>query len=332
MATAKRLPSGSYRVRVYSHTDGNGRKVYESFTAATKKEAELKAAAFAASKDRVNSSDLTVKEAISGYINLKEKVLSPSTIRSYITASKRFTPIDNLKIKRLDNQTIQEFINQLASEVSPKSVHNIYALLTATINLYSPGCYYNITLPKIPDRIVKAPSDDDVDKILDKATGEMKKAIFLATLGVRRGEICAVEYEDIENNLLHIHRDLIRGKNGWELKEIPKTSESERYVLLPDNFRDILKYGTGKIVDRSPNTVTMSFHQLALSCGLSLHLHELRHYFASIAHAMGIPDQYIMAMGGWKSDFVMKKVYRNSIDDIEKKYREEYAKKISRKI
>ena len=31
-------------------------------------------------------------------------------------------------------------------------------------------------------------------------------------------------------------------------------------------------------------------------------------------HAIGIQDQYIMARGGWKTDSVMKSVYRNVID------------------
>ena len=32
MATARKLPSGSWRVRVFSHTDASGKKVYRSFT------------------------------------------------------------------------------------------------------------------------------------------------------------------------------------------------------------------------------------------------------------------------------------------------------------
>lgn len=42
--------------------------------------------------------------------------------------------------------------------------------------------------------------------------------------------------------------------------------------------------------------------------------HDLRHYAASIMHAIGIPDQYILQRGGWSSDSVMKTVYRNTID------------------
>ena len=32
MATAKKLPSGSWRCRVYDYTDENGKKHYKSFT------------------------------------------------------------------------------------------------------------------------------------------------------------------------------------------------------------------------------------------------------------------------------------------------------------
>jgi hypothetical protein len=32
MATAKKLPSGSWRCRVYDYTDDTGKKIYRSFT------------------------------------------------------------------------------------------------------------------------------------------------------------------------------------------------------------------------------------------------------------------------------------------------------------
>lgn len=37
MATAKKLPSGNFRVRVYVGVGANGKKKYKSFTATTKK-------------------------------------------------------------------------------------------------------------------------------------------------------------------------------------------------------------------------------------------------------------------------------------------------------
>ena len=45
--------------------------------------------------------------------------------------------------------------------------------------------------------------------------------------------------------------------------------------------------------------------------------HDLRHYCASIQHAIGIPDAYIMQRGGWGSDGVLKEVYRHAMSDKE---------------
>ena len=165
--------------------------------------------------------------------------------------------------------------------------------------------------------------------LYDKASGKLKKAIFLGMLGLRRGEICALLYSDIDGNLLHINKDMVKSVNGWVIKETPKTSESERIILLPDNFRDIIGNGEGRIVACCPNHLTVVFHELGLKNGVEIRFHDLRHYFVSMAHAMGIPDRFIMAMCGFKSDFVMKSVYRNTMEDLEKKYREEYAEKIS---
>ena len=41
--------------------------------------------------------------------------------------------------------------------------------------------------------------------------------------------------------------------------------------------------------------------------------HDLRHYSASIQHALGIPDAYIMQRGGWEDDTVLKSVYRHAM-------------------
>ena len=46
--------------------------------------------------------------------------------------------------------------------------------------------------------------------------------------------------------------------------------------------------------------------------------HDLRHYSASVQHALGIPDAYIMQRGGWSSDTVLKSVYRHAMNDRQK--------------
>lgn len=46
-----------------------------------------------------------------------------------------------------------------------------------------------------------------------------------------------------------------------------------------------------------------------------IRFHDLRHYSASIQHALGIPDAYIMQRGGWQTDGVLKSVYPHAMSD-----------------
>lgn len=77
MANARKLPSGSWRVRI-SAGKRNGKYIYESFTAPTKREAERMAAEWAMERESRPES-MTVESAIDKYIMLKEPRLSPST-------------------------------------------------------------------------------------------------------------------------------------------------------------------------------------------------------------------------------------------------------------
>ena len=82
MASARKLPSGNWRVLVYTGKGANGKRQYESFTASTKKQAEYLAAEFVA-KRKYAVESMTVGEAIDRYIESKDAVLSPTTIAEY---------------------------------------------------------------------------------------------------------------------------------------------------------------------------------------------------------------------------------------------------------
>jgi len=134
MAKAKKLPSGSWRCRVYSYTDSKGKKHYESFTAPTKQQAEMMAAKFANNADKKRTSDITIKMALERYIEANDKVLSPSTIRGYKMDAKRLAPIEHIKIRKLDSFTVQSFIKELSVRYAPKTIKNTYALLVTSLS------------------------------------------------------------------------------------------------------------------------------------------------------------------------------------------------------
>lgn len=325
MAKAKKLPSGSWRVQVFSHYEivgGKKRPRYRSFTAATKAEAELKAAKFATDKDAVTSPHITVGQAVRHYIDRKEAVLSPATIRGYETICRnQISEISDIEIAKLSPDDLQAWIGALSGRLSPKSVRNAWGLVSSAIEMFTSRTF-RVTLPAKKPVMRHIPTDEDVSALLSHAGKKLRIAILLAGVGtLRRGEICGLTYADVfpDKNMIFVHSDMVENKNGeFVHKEMPKTSGSVRYVPLPVAVMEEL--GTGEpeeyVYKGSPHTITTSFITLRDSLGLSCCFHDLRHYAASIMHAIGIPDVYIMERGGWSTDSTLKAIYRNSLDDM----------------
>lgn len=326
MATAKKTPSGMWKVRVYSHTTPDGKKHYRAFTAPTKQEAEQEAARFSGSADRAARSDLTVAEAIDGYIRTKEGVLSPATVRGYRSMERvYFDQIATRKITRLKSADVQMWISSIAGSVSAKTVSNVYGLFTAALAFYQPDITFRgIKLPQKARRRVTAPSDEQVTALYRAASPNLKKAIALeAFASMRRSEACALLYGDITDGVAHVHQVIVKGTHGWVTKGIPKTSESDRYVRIPDQVLKLIGSGDPeeRVVPVTPDTITELFCRLRDSLGLSIRYHDLRHYYASIAAVLQIPSTYVESFGGWRpGSKVMRETYQNTIRPVADQY------------
>ena len=329
MPKAKKLPSGSWNCSVFSHME-DGKRKYVSFTAQTKAEAELKAAEFAANKKRTVHHDLTVRQAVDGYLEAKEPVLSPSTINGYYKMKPHYDRIGNKKIRSLTSEDLQRFVSDLSiSGLSPKTVRNIYGLLTASIALYAPDLYFRVTLPAKKKKRPISPSDEAVRALFDNASANLKKAIGFGCLGLREGEISALLYEDIKDGWAHISKDMVQNRHGeWIVKEVPKTEDSDRMVKLPPYLIELIGTGTGHVVSVLPNTISKEFIKLRNKLVIDVRFHDLRHYFASTAAILQIPDIYTADFGGWSRSGnapVMKSVYQNNIKSMSDYYADKMA-------
>lgn len=328
MATAKKLPSGAYRCLVYDYTDEQGKRKYKSFTASTKKEAEFLATQYLNDDSRYNVEDLTVKECIERFIKSKENTLSPTTLRAYLSLQKNaFNDINTKSVKKLNSADIQTWISNLAVNKSPKSVKNTYSLFTASVGMFFPDKSFRIKLPQSIPPDLYVPTDADIKKIIDyfKNDLDMTIAIYLAAFGtLRRSEACGLRAEDVdrENNTIHVHRARVMDANSRDFieKDTTKNTSSNRYVQLPKFVIDILPT-EGPLINITPAVVSHRFDNAFLRSGLrKFRFHDLRHYSASIMHAIGVPDVYIMQRGGWSSDHTLKKIYRGSMDDYQQKF------------
>ncbi len=307
----QQLPSGKWRVQVQK--DG---KRY-SFTHEKKTTAKKLAEDFVERKADITATPLGL--AIDEYIELKSNVLSPSTIRGYKKVRRNnLQELMPVPVREIDSETIQRAINRMSADHSPKSVANAYGLLTATLKIYAPRMLLDVTLPTERPLEYNVPTREDINKLLAAASPNMKTAIMLAAFcSLRRGEIVALESSDITDNVIHVQRAAVQGADGKITFKGTKTYNGDRYVPMPEIVTEQLQDKTGRVCPIALSTITKEFRRIRKKAGVDCRFHDLRHYYASALHAIGVPDQYIMKYGGWKNPSMLHKVYRNTLSDYE---------------
>ena len=319
-----------WRCLVFSHYEyKDGRKIrkYKSFTSDTKREAERLAAQYEYDK-RQAVQDVTVIEAIEEYIAVKQSVLSSSTYQAYNAYIKggNYDGIGAVSVCDLNQVTLQRWISNLATDHSPKYVRNIYALFSAAMRMANVDV--DSIAPQLPQKeadAVNVPCDAELMQLFDYLDGpkryDLRVACLLAAFGsLRRSEICALLPEDFDGDTVRVSKGMVRdGSGGWIVQPHAKNDTSNRIVTLPHEVVEQVDLDRGVVVDCNPDELTNRFRRAVKYAGLDrkFTLHSLRHYYVSIAHVLGIPDQYVMRMGGWRTDYVMKRTYRTTLTDAE---------------
>ena len=331
MAKAKKLPSGSWRCLVYDYTDPTGKRIYKSFTCedpspAGKRKAEFEAAAFADSKksSRESVDNITFGDALDKYIASRESVLSPRTVMDYKRIRNNEAPeLMRTGIYDVTQDLIQRIINDDAKKHSPKTVRNTHGLISAVLKSCRPEFALNTRLPKAQKPDLYIPSDEEIKRLISHIRDtDMELPVLLAAFGpMRRGEICALDTDNISGNIVHVCKNMVLKESGGRnyVIKAPKSYSSDRYIEYPDFVAKLWKGKLGRITELSPDNITDKFAVLLKAAGIHhFRFHDLRHYCASVQHAMGIPDAYIMQRGGWGSDAVLKNVYRHAMSDRQK--------------
>lgn len=322
MAKAKKLPSGSWRVRVYDGKTAEGKNIYKSFTAPAKKDAEYLAAEYAAKKKTAaRSDDRTLAKAYVRYIEIKRNTLSPSTVREYTRAAAHdFPELMPLKLSKITQEAVQSAVNIMAADHSPKSVRNAHGLLSAVLRMFAPEIVLNTRLPQPKKAEIYVPTEAEVENLVRSIRGtELEKAVLLAAFGsLRRSECAALTLDDIEGNVIHVRKAMVLDDaKQWVIKQ-PKSKAGYRDIKMPAFVieRLVPRSASGRIVELAPVTITDYFIDVRTKFNLPhFRFHDLRHYQASILHAMGVPDKYIMERGGWKTDSTLKNIYQHTMSD-----------------
>lgn len=320
--TIEQLPSGSYRIR--QMYDGKRYNITLPYKPSKKEAITLLA-------QKLNNTQMTAQKPEKGtskyfidkFITDREKAgKSPATIRGYYSIlrlmSEEFLEKNFYDITPED---VQKEVNRYSAEHSPKSTHNFYGLIRSSFALYRPEMVLSIKLPSKQNKAEYEPSTNDIQRIIQAATGTRYECPYkLAALGLRRGEIVAITAADIDdNNVLTIDKDVVLNKdNKYVVKDKPKTEESYRRILIPGELADLIRK-QGAAYTGDPHSLNKYLHTFQDRLDIPrFRLHMFRHFAVAYLHKAGFSDQQIMSYGGWSnSSDVMKRAYRYNLDPEE---------------
>ena len=332
MPKAHRMKNGKWRCQVYlgdKIVDGKRKQIIKSFTAGTRAEAEDMASEYRRTHGQKAVEDLTVGDAIDRYIDQRDKVLSPTTIKAYKSMKRGvLSDLTSKRIKDVSSGTMQAWVNS-HTEKTPKTLRNAHALAVSAISAVDPAFRSSVTFPRKIKKETHVPTKEEVELLISNADEDTKKAILLAAYcSLRRSEACAVTMEDIDfkKGWISVNKTMVMKEGGaFIVKPYTKTEESRRETPAPPEVLEAMKTGP---ISCNPSSISHRFERLVIKCDLPhIRYHDLRHFFASYLHAKGIPDAYIEKFGGWRQGSqVMKTIYRESLKDEEKKQADKIIK------
>ena len=200
-------------------------------------------------------------------------------------------------------------------------MRNAYGLISAALQQALPDATFKVRLPAAGTQETTIPSQDQVASLLSACEGTpMYNAVILAAcLGLRRSEVCALTYSDIDaaQCSVSITKAMVYGEHGWHIKP-PKTFSGRRLVRTSPVIVEALRqnrHHETRVVPLQPNTITEYFSKLCAETGFTARFHDLRHYNASVMLALGFPDKYAAKRLGHASPAITQRVYQHVMAD-----------------
>ena len=248
-----------YQITIENGTDPiTGERLREFITfKGTRKQAEKEkdrlVAAVNGGNYTVNTSTMQLITWMHQWMSLYCTGLSPTTLHSYEDQIRRYLEpaIGKIPLKMLQNQHVQSWVNKMQNDgLSPKTIRNVYMNLTAamkkarTLNMINGDPCEGTVLPKRTKTKYNIYTTDEINDMLDKAKGtDMYLPLLIESMtGLRRGELLALRWEDIdlEKKVMHIHRNRVYA-GGKVVEKTPKTESSIRDITFGEGLKTYLE-------------------------------------------------------------------------------------------
>lgn len=309
---AEKLPSGSYRVRITI----NGKRT--SFIKDEEQDAVNAAILALLSHDpdeeerQRKLSQVTLRSAVQDYIDKRNRILSPSTVRSYESIlNNRLQAVMDLPLTaKIDWQMV---VNEEAEEISAKTLKNVWGLIRSVLAEYGIPTG-RVRLPQVIKEKRPFLEPYQMIQFVNAIKGHRYELPYLLCLhGLRRSEMMAVTKSDISGNMIHVHGAVVMQKGGkYVHKEENKTETSRRNVpIMVDRLKRLAKASeTDLLCPWSPSAMSRSLTKVLKDLGYpDCGLHGLRRSYASLCYHANVSEAQAMEWGGWSDVSTMRKIY-----------------------
>src|SRR6266581_3989005 len=156
------------------------------------------------------------------------------------------------QLQKLTAQQVQAFYTKKLNEgLSPTTVNGLHAVLhkalddAVRLGILARNVCDAVSPPRRAHFEIQPLSTEQSQQLLAAAKGHNMEALFVLALttGMRRGEILALKWQDIDfdQNSLQVRRIFTRSKGHRYVLAEPKTEKSRRNVILPSMTVDLLK-------------------------------------------------------------------------------------------
>ena len=286
---------------------------------------------------------LTVAEVVANWYSDHKRNLSSGTQRDYEGRIRR----DVIRIAEVPAEELAQSprrLREFYATLRPVSARRLHAILRQAFQdalnhgevSRNPCDLARPRRPRPAER--RIPSPAEVERIIHAADEEDKLwGMFVnvtATLGTRRGETCALRWEDIDfrGQRVQVKRALCKGVNGPVEVKPPKTGR-ERTVTVGEAFFEQLRerrqvagwvFTGGRNLPRGeapwhPDYAGHRFAALTKRLELPYTLHSLRHFVATQLLARGLPVTQVAQFLGHKDPSVTMDLYANHVvDDVQR--------------
>ena len=261
--------------------------------------------------------NITLRQAIDKYIESRDNVLSPSTVRGYTKIRDlRFAGVIDDKLD--DIRDWQAVCNAESALCSAKTLKNAWGLIGSVLR-YNGRAAPIVTLPQVVAKDLPWLEPEQISAFMDAIYGDICEIhILLALHGLRRSEVCALtswDKIDLKKRLLTISGAVVYGKDGKRVKKDTNKNVSSRRVvpIIIPRLLHLLKQtkkAEGQIRDYHPDTIYKHVAKACATCGLpNVGIQGLRRSFASLCYHLKLSERETMELGGWEDPATMRKIY-----------------------